>query len=429
MVASGGERSPNFPTNRDFGGANAAFSGASGVQGRNSRSREPYRPPAQGPCRVTCGGWVGYYGQADSDNAMNVTALALPIRARLQWWRRLRGLYNGLGYVLILSLLQNLWVSAEAALPELLAGHRDAFVRGFLSSAGWTAFAMIPGPALIPPGVNLAPRSGLARYIWLFALTIPMSWWCLALVDGVHFGWNWSSLGFALDGVLTTGLVVGVCAYHSDTREAADALLRVQIDRASLDGELLQAQLQLLRAQIQPHFLFNTLSVVRALSRNDRASTVAMLDHLIRYFEAALPRLRESEVPLAQELELVDAYLAIYRARMGTRLSYRIAVAEGLGQLRIPSMMLLTLVENAIKHGVSPLVEGGLIHVSASCERDRLLLKVADSGRGLEARQGHGTGLPNIRQRLLLMYGNEAELTLRAAEPRGMVASICVPAR
>lgn len=359
---------------------------------------------------------------------MNATALALPIRARLHW-RRLRGLYNGLGYILVLSQLQNLWWSTEGALPELLANHPGAFVRVFLDSAWWSAVAMIPGIVLVPPAVNLAPRSSLARFVWLSALTIPMSWWCLALIRGVHFGWDWSSLGIALDGLLTTGLVVGVCAYHSDTREAADTLLRAQIDRASLDGELMQAQLQLLRAQIEPHFLFNTLSVVRALSRNDRASTVAMLDHLIRYFAAALPRLRESEVPLAQELELVDAYLAIYRARMGARLSYRIAVAEGLGQLRIPSMMLLTLVENAIKHGVSPLVEGGLIHVSASCEHNRLLLKVADSGRGLDARHGHGTGLPNIRQRLLLMYGNEAELTLRAAEPRGMVASICMPAR
>jgi hypothetical protein len=359
---------------------------------------------------------------------MNATALALPIRTRLQWGR-LRGLYNGLGYVLVMCLLCNLWWTAEGRLPQLIAGHWGAFARGFLADGWALALSMLPAPVLIPPAVNLAPRAPLARFIWLSVLTIPLWWWCLAVVGGVHFGWDWPSLGFVLNGFLVPGAGVFVCAYHSQGREAADALLRAQIDRASLDGELMQAQLQLLRAQIEPHFLFNTLSVVRALSRNDRAGTVAMLDHLIRYFEAALPRLRESEVSLAEELELVDAYLAIYRARMGARLNYRIAVAEGLDQFRIPSMMLLTLVENAIKHGVSPVVEGGLIHVSASRERNRLLLKVADSGRGLEARHGHGMGLANIRQRLLLMYGKAGELTLRAAEPRGMIVSICVPAR
>jgi len=227
--------------------------------------------------------------------------------------------------------------------------------------------------------------------------------------------------------MVTPGIVVGVCAYHSDQREAGDALLRARIERTSLDAELMQAQLQLLRAQIEPHFLFNTLSVIRALSRSDRVATVAMLDNLIRYFEAALPQLRESEVPLAQELELVDAYLSIYRTRMGTRLRYDIALPDELARVKVPSMMLLTLVENALKHGVSPTVEGGLIRVSASFDQDRLLLKVADSGRGLDLRHGRGTGLANVRQRLLMMYGPDAALTLRPTEPSGMVASIRIP--
>ncbi|MGH8202463.1 MAG: sensor histidine kinase [Steroidobacteraceae bacterium] len=185
--------------------------------------------------------------------------------------------------------------------------------------------------------------------------------------------------------------------------------------------------MQLLQAQIEPHFLFNTLSVVRALAKSDRAATVAMLDHLIRYFGAALPRLRGSEVSLAQEIELVEAYLAIYRARMGARLQFEIRVPEDLGRLTIPSMVLLTLVENALKHGVSPAVQGGLIQVSAVRERDSLVLRVADSGRGLTVHQGHGTGLANIRQRLLMTYGPAATLSLRATAPSGVVASVSVP--
>ncbi len=357
---------------------------------------------------------------------MNTTTIALPGR-RLIHFDRIRGLYNGWSYVLAVCAFLNLWWTTQLTLPQLLAGHVHAFAWNFLVTGWWTVIAMIPGLTLIPVVVNLAPRAVLPRLLWLVILTFCMGWWCVSLIGGVHFGWDWPSLGFALDGMLTPGLVVGVCAYYSDTREASDELLRSQIKRASLDAELMQARLQLLRAQVEPHFLFNTLSVVRVLSRSDRAATVAMLDNLMRYFEAALPRLREGKVSLSEELALVEAYLAIYRARMGTRLSYKVDVEEGLGRLKIPSMMLLTLVENALKHGVSPTVEGGLICVSAVCEQDRLLLKVADSGRGLDVRLGRGTGLANIRQRLVMMYGAEAVLTLRPADPRGVVASICVP--
>jgi sensor histidine kinase YesM len=356
---------------------------------------------------------------------MNTTAIELPAVRRIPI-ERIRALYNGYGYVLAVSLLLDLWWTIEGLLPQLLAADLHAVGRNFLLGASWSLIAMIPGVLFVPVVVNLAPRTGFLRFTWLLALTVVMGWWCL-WIEHIHWAWDLPSLGNALDGLLTPGLVVGVCAYHSDTREAADELLRAQIRRTGLDAELMQARLQLLRAQVEPHFLFNTLSVVRALSRRDRAATTAMLDHLIRYFEAALPRLRGNEVPLAEELDLVEAYLAIYRARMGERLSYEIDMEERLRQLKVPSMMLLTLVENALKHGVGPTVEGGRIRVSACRERDRLILSVGDSGRGLDARLGRGIGLANIRQRLVMMYGRDAMLTLRPTEPHGVVASICVP--
>jgi hypothetical protein len=336
-------------------------------------------------------------------------------------------LYNGLGYVLALSFIQNAWWTLQGVMPSLIGGRLHEAARNFVIAAAWGLFAMIPGPTLVPPIVNLAPRDGPRRIAYLCAAVIPMSWWCLSLAEGVRFGWNWSSVGFWLDALVTTSLVVGVCAYHSYSREAADSLLRTQIERTTLAAEMQRAQLRLLRAQIEPHFLFNSLAVVRALARNDRDGTVDLLDNLIRYFTAALPRLSENEVPLAQEMQLVDAYLAIYRARMGTRLEYEIAVPEELAQRRVPSMMLLTLVENSLKHGVSPAVEGGVIHVSAAHEAHALRLVVADSGRGLDVRQGRGAGLANVRQRLLMMYGPGATLSLRRAEPQGVVASIVLP--
>jgi two-component sensor histidine kinase len=356
---------------------------------------------------------------------VNTNAIALP-HQRITW-DRIRGLYNGFGYVLALSLIQNLWWSLEGVLPALLSGRVHEAGQNFSTAVWMTVISMIPGPTLVPVLVNLAPRAGPGRLAYLFLAVIPMGAWCLYVGEGVRLGWDLPSIGHALEAVVTTSLVVGVCAYHSYSRETADSLLRTQITSTTLAAEMQRAQLRLLRAQIEPHFLFNSLSVVRALARNDRAGTVSLLDNLIRYFEAALPKLSDSEVPLAQELELVDAYLAIYRARMGTRLDYEIVVPEDLAERRVPSMMLLTLVENALKHGVSPAVAGGVIRVSAAREHRSLRLVVADSGRGIDLRHGRGAGLANVRQRLLMMYGPAATLSLRPAEPQGVVASIVLP--
>jgi LytS/YehU family sensor histidine kinase len=293
---------------------------------------------------------------------------------------------------------------------------------------GATIYSMVPGPLIIPPVVNLAPRSGAARIGFLLLAVLPLSWWCLALVERVHFGLNWPTVGYGLDGLLTTGIVTGVCAYHTYSREAADSLLRVRIGRTRMNSELQRAQLRLLRAQIEPHFLFNTLSVVRALARNDHRATVEMLDNLIHYFAAALPRLSGNEVPLAQETQLIEAYLSIYRARMGTRLTFEISLAEEWGRIPVPSMVLLTLVENALKHGVAPTLAGGFIRISGMREDGWLRISVADSGGGLDLRQGYGAGLANVRQRLLMMYGPDAVLSLQRAQPQGMVAAVRVPA-
>jgi signal transduction histidine kinase len=359
---------------------------------------------------------------------MNTAAFTLAWHRTLPW-DRIRGLFNGFGYVVMLTVVLNSWGSLQRALLKLLAADWSGFIRLFLSIQWQYLWETVPGLLLIPLMVNLAPRAGPWRLAWILGCSVPLWWWCLGVAAGVRFDWSWHSLGYVLDGFSSAGMVVGVCFYHSDSRAAADSLVRTQIQRASLDAELQRAQLRLLRAQIEPHFLFNSLSVVRALARNDRAATVDMLDNLLRYFEAASPRLHEGEVPLAQELQLVEAYLAIYRARMGPRLAYSVDAPAVLAQERIPAMMLLTLVENALKHGVGPAVEGGCIRVSAERQRDALLLKVADSGRGMEVRHGHGTGLANIRQRLRMMYGTKAVLLLRSAEPRGVVASVLMPLR
>lgn len=340
---------------------------------------------------------------------------------------RIRGLYNGVGYVVAAIAVQVLWWASADALPSLLAHDAPQALHAFAASLGSGALAVVAGPLVIPVAVNLAPRAGPGRLPWLFATATAMVVWC-RWIEGFGDGSPWAMAGAVLDGYLTTGLMVGVCAYHADWRRAADSRVRAGIRRAGVEAELQRARLRALRIQIEPHFLFNTLSVVRALARDDRAATVGLLDNLMRCFEAALPRLHGNDVRLSQELDLVSAYLAVWQARLGPRLAFEIEASEDSRSATIPAMALLTLVENALQHGIGPMVQGGSIRIVASRKADALVLEVADTGRGLDLRNGCGTGLANIGQRLLIMHGPAASLSLQAAQPHGVVARITIPA-
>jgi len=228
--------------------------------------------------------------------------------------------------------------------------------------------------------------------------------------------------------MLVLALLVGVLAeYRWASRRAAAALHQAELNRIRLQGELAAGRLQVLQAQIEPHFLFNSLANVRRLLRTDGDAGHAMLADLMRYLESALPRLREDSSTLAREVELVRAFLAVHQVRMGSRLAVCIDVPERLGPCVVPPMMLLTLIENALKHGLAPLPEGGLIRVAASESGGQLVLQVADTGRGLVTGAGGGTGLANIRSRLKAMYGTAASLSLHRNQPRGMKAEIDLP--
>ncbi|HEY1874758.1 MAG TPA: histidine kinase [Steroidobacteraceae bacterium] len=355
---------------------------------------------------------------------MSNSAIALPVGNLRLWIARARGLFRGLGYAVTLVLCMTVGWLLQAALPGAAPPPTEP---GYLAATLVViATATLPSLLAMVAAVNLAPPAGAARPVWLLGAGVLTALWAQTVVGRGMPPQMW--LACLAEAVLWTSLVVIVCACHSHRQGASDRLLRTQIERATLDAELKRAHLQLLRAQIEPHFLFNTLSAVRSLSRTDRAATVEMLDNLMRYFTAALPQLRQEEAPLAEEMRLIDSYLGIYRVRMGgARLAYQVTLPKNLANVRVPTMMLLTLVENALKHGVGPVVEGGFIRVSASRERSALLLKVADSGRGLDTRLGHGVGLANVRQRLLMLYGNGAVLSLAHAEPRGVVATLSLP--
>jgi len=194
------------------------------------------------------------------------------------------------------------------------------------------------------------------------------------------------------------------------------------------EKELTVAKLALLHAQVEPHFLYNTLASAQVLTRSDPAKADQMLGSLIAYLRHSLPRAERSLSTLGEELELTRAYLDILKIRMGERLTLQLQVPDAVKAVPIPSMMLQTLAENAIKHGLEPLPGGGTIWIFARVAGDKVSVTVADDGRGFsEDSAGTGIGLRNVRERLQLAYGDAASLSLGANFPRGVAATITVP--
>jgi sensor histidine kinase YesM len=224
------------------------------------------------------------------------------------------------------------------------------------------------------------------------------------------------------------GLLTVAGEFHRAQVRSIEAMRAADADRAALEQQTLQARLKTLEAQIEPHFLFNTLATVRRLYEIDPAGGEAMMERLMHYLAVALPSMRDDRSTLEREAQLLESYLELQHVRMGRRLAYAIEFPAALRPVEVPPMMLLTLVENAIKHGLAPQREGGRIDVSARVEDGHLVLEVADTGRGFGGgTSGGGTGLANIRARLGAMYGAAAQLTLAPREPSGLRATIRMP--
>lgn len=191
----------------------------------------------------------------------------------------------------------------------------------------------------------------------------------------------------------------------------------------------LEAQLKLLQAQMEPHFLFNTLAGVQTLIDTDPVRAKRMLESFTDYLRATVGSLRTEDSTLAAELALAESYLALMRERMEDRLRYTVQADEGLQHARLPALMLQPLVENAIHHGLEPKVDGGTLRIAARRDGDALLVEVCDDGRGPDApprRGGHGVALDNLRQRLQGRWGDAASLTLAPAAP-GTRATLRIP--
>jgi signal transduction histidine kinase len=309
------------------------------------------------------------------------------------------------------------------------------------------------------PALSLHNLLGTAAALWIIWLGAAFSHdWLPSAPEARRRGLALQIAGLALAtlvlmrvGMRFGGLSVGFSPYDLQVQATFSACAclaleyhqrgrRREADAASLRrGEQEQARqldaarAALLQAQVEPHFLFNTLAHLRRLAHTDATAARAMLADLRRYLAAALPELRQAETTLARELELVRAFLALHQRRIGPeRLQLVFDIAPGLADVVLPSTCLLTLAENAIKHGIGPQVEGGAICVRAVPDPElphTLRLEVADTGAGMVATSGGGTGLVTLRARLAGLYGSAAHLSLHLNQPCGLIARVQLPWR
>ena len=217
----------------------------------------------------------------------------------------------------------------------------------------------------------------------------------------------------------------------------ADAKVRSAENAAeheAMERQLVQARLQVLQAQVEPHFLFNTLSAIDYLIETDPQRASQMQKALVTYLRGALPQMRQGSSTLGRELRLIRSYLELIKMRMEDRLEVEYNVPEGAESAEFPPMMLQSLVENAIKHGVEPKPEGGKVSVAARIQNGQLWVEVKDTGVGIvdterleSPTSGTGLGLQNIRERLAMLYPGKSRLMLVSDDRQGTSVKIVVP--
>lgn len=320
-------------------------------------------------------------------------------------------------------LVRVLGASAEGAANEdLPAALADA-------TYGYALLLVQAAPILVAvvATANLGPERGARRWFAIATAVVVSAgvgaWLRIAVSAG-----PWDTLVYVWPRyAILGGLLTVAGEFHRYAAAQSAAAQRAETDRVTLEREMTEARLQVLQAQIEPHFLFNTLANVRRLYAEDPTVGRDMLDSLIRYLEIALPRMRHGGSTLERDAELIESFLRIQQIRMGRRLAFGIDIPRRLRSCVVPPMMLMTLVENAVKHGIAPRPRGGLIRIAARVENDRLTLSVADTGVGFGSSSGVGIGLANISARLAAEFGDRARLSLENNDLGGATATIELP--
>jgi sensor histidine kinase YesM len=344
-------------------------------------------------------------------------------------------------------------------MSEPATAERSASFLGKASRRAGVALALSVGVGLL----LLYPWKGSAASLFLCAITLGLAaaavfslfeawprrlprWlqrWVLQVVAvgitvsvavfGLHLvvaGRNHDWLLLAFSAVLVAPWTALAAIVRQKEAFARHQKLAFALEKSELERQALDARLHLLQAQVAPHFLFNTLANVQALVDAGSPHASTLLRSLTEYLRAAVPQLHEPAATIERELQLVRPYLKLMQMRMPDRLQYAMNVDPSALAVRCPPTTLLTLVENAVRHGIDPSEEGGRIDVDIERLGERCLVRVTDTGVGLHpSGNGLGTGLTTLRERLGLIFGDEAQLRLISGASGGTAVEVDMPAQ
>ena len=331
-----------------------------------------------------------------------------------------------------------------AAIATLAVGKPAQFLESLVASVmiGLIAFILINGSRLL---FWDRPSWGLrewAPFVACAVVAAPVAHFCGLHLAGILLRVRTPTfaeytiarqMNMILFTLIGTSVMVVLMRHRERLRRVEQEHAAARLRAETIERQALQAQLRLLQAQIEPHMLFNTLANLQGLIAIDPVRAGDMLDQLIQYLRATLSVSRSEMTTLEQEFAAMAAYLGLMGVRMGERLRYRFDLPPPLRGARLPTMLLQPLVENAIVHGVEPKVDGGEIVISAAVDGDRLAIEVHDTGLGLDRvdppgnSKGGGVGVTTSRERLAVLYGERAALTLGPAHPQGTLARLILP--
>lgn len=325
---------------------------------------------------------------------------------------------------LIISTLSSLLFNTAIAGLLTLVGF-DSFWINFI-------YSQCIGLSIYAINATVMCRVKDKRRRWLsLALTFPGS-----IMLGVTLGawisgvgdWSDSQAWIAVVIGLFFGGIGGITYFLSERIEKLDAEVRLhQLQQSEIERRALEAQLKMLQAQIEPHFLFNTLANVGSLIDSDPALAKRLLERLNDWLRLALARARSDCATLGDELDMLENYLQILKIRFGERLRWQIEAGADARSSVFPPMLLQPLVENAVRHGIEPKLGGGTLIIRAQTENDRLRVSVHDDGAGMSADAQPGAGLENIRARLAALYGDGAGLVLESNAQGGLTSMLELP--